>query len=176
MTTRCSISHGYTWDPVPTHYNGGRCWWHVGSGATRYNFAFEGFFSALLIGVGAPFTAVATYARLTAARRAEERASLGGVGVPMGTYPVGTFYSTFYPAAVGTYPVGTHAPPLPPPPPTMGYPLAAHPLSQHAPAAQAMATEAAGAGVGTGTGTGRGPGTGRGTGTGTDDVKVSVQV
>lgn len=111
LTTRCSNESGRPWNPLPTAYQNTSCF---ASNGNNSNFNL-GFWSVIFLGVGAPWFAAATWARLTRERRAEtwraEDAHYLELGIPnphlgMPTYAVPTF-----PAFVHVYP--TMATPAP---------------------------------------------------------------
>ena len=73
MTVKCAQLDDKGWSPLPSHYEGGPCF---GAGGNN-SYSNHGFFGAVFMGVGFPFTLCACYARATKKRHEAQRRSLG---------------------------------------------------------------------------------------------------
>ena len=73
MTVKCAQLDDKGWSPLPSHYEGGPCF---GAGGNN-SYSNHGFFGAVFMGVGFPFTLCACYARVTRKRHEAQRRSLG---------------------------------------------------------------------------------------------------
>ena len=73
MTVKCAQLDDKGWSPLPSHYEGGPCF---GAGGNN-SYSNHGFFGAVFMGVGFPFTLCACYARATRKRHEAQRRSLG---------------------------------------------------------------------------------------------------
>jgi hypothetical protein len=73
MTVQCAQLDDKGWSPLPSHYEGGPCF---GAGGNN-SYSNHGFFGAVFMGVGFPFTLCACYARVTRKRHEAQRRSLG---------------------------------------------------------------------------------------------------
>ena len=65
MTVKCAQLDDKGWSPLPSHYEGGPCF---GAGGNN-SYSNHGFFGAVFMGVGFPFTLCACYARATRKRQ-----------------------------------------------------------------------------------------------------------